>query len=91
MYQDWPSPEAGGNYTLRNVFQQTETTPRNLGASAPKYSQGTCGRIARPTTKPTSLQQLTGVVAKIDNRYYAPIGSDPYEDVIRDFKPWSPM
>jgi len=91
MYQDWPSPEAGGSYTLRDVFYRKESSPRDLNASAPKFSRGTCGRISRPTTSTASLRQLTGVVAQIDNRYTAPIGPDPYEDVMRDFKPWSPM
>jgi hypothetical protein len=31
------------------------------------------------------------VVAHIDNRYTAPIRPDSYEDVMRGFKPWSPM
>ena len=91
MYQDWPSPVAGGSYTLRDVFYRKESSPRDLNGSAPKFSRGTCDRIARPTTSDESLQKLTGVVAEIDNRYTAPIGDDPYEDVMRDFKPWSPM
>ncbi|MBB2946688.1 hypothetical protein FB565_006456 [Actinoplanes lutulentus] len=91
IYQDWPSPKAGGAYTMRDVFYRKESSPRDLNASAPKFSSGKCGRIPRPTTRTTSLERLSGVIANIDNKYFAPIGPDPYEDVMRDYKTWSPM
>ncbi|WP_433831334.1 glycine-rich protein [Actinoplanes sp. CA-015351] len=91
IYQDWPSPKAGGVYTLRKVFYRKESSPRDLNASAPKFSTGKCGRIARPTNRKASMERLPGVMASVMNQYYAPIGTDPYEDVMRDYKTWSPM